>query len=174
MVSSTPPLREHAVSGFVELRREVQRLGRKHSNVLLLPVWSTNVFEVDYYRFQRQPNDKDPILDLKGWPKRIDVCGYRNWGGVRPERLRVKVQCATDVNKCRVPIAYAVDTCGKHHNPLCNMQLLAARGFTTGFGWIRVVSTDSDSLNALRRDTLEPLSNKLLMPPPKKWLALGL
>lgn len=105
---------------------------------------------------------------------RLDTHGYLNWGGRRPKTLVVQVQCATNVNKQRVPVAYAVDTYETLHNPACNMQLLASRGFTTCLGWNKLVDTHSDSLNAFGENTLEPTSNPLLLPPPKRWLVVGL
>jgi hypothetical protein len=161
----------------VGIAQEVARLHKKGvRHAILIPVWSKKSFVVEYYKFQRQPTRWDQELDRAGWPTRLDQHEYKDWGGRRPKTLRVHVQCATNVNNQRMPIAYAVETHVPMHNPLCNVNLLASRGFTTGLGWIRVVDTDSDSgsPNVLRKNTLQPMSNDLEMPPPRGWLVLPL
>lgn len=175
MVLSAQALRDRTRSEFVELKRDVRMLRKAGVlHCMLVPVWSTKTLSVKYLRGQRQSCRWDAELDAAGWPKRLDQSQYKNWGGRYPNELIVHAQRAIDVNGRRLPVAYAVETRVEMHNPLCNVSLLASRGFTTVLGWFRVVDTDSDSKNALREHTLLPLSSKTLLPPPVGWMVVAL
>ena len=152
--------------GINDALSELEKQGCKYA--VIEPVWSGERIIVEYLKWEYVTCEHRELLQKHGWP--VDLrAGWKDWGGTKPRQLGILTRLVNNKRNKLIPVAYGVKgTVAHNHNALLTRNLLIGHGFTTGAGWYKCVAVNSPL------QTLEPLSNALNLPVPRKWRVIAL